>query len=89
LERSVDGAPLYLNHGEVSLHLVQSGKTHGSRAMNARPRLASARASLSFGSVPRIPNHGPQITRLRRLEEFKVNAECIERRTSRDKPHSM
>ena len=26
-----------LNHGEVSLHLVQSGKTHESRAMNARP----------------------------------------------------
>ena len=42
LGRSVDAVPLYLNHGEVSLHLVQSGKTHESRAMNARPRLASA-----------------------------------------------
>ncbi len=25
----------------------------------------------------------------RRLEEFKINAERIERRTSSDKPHSM
>ena len=49
--RSVDAVPQYLNHGEVSLHLVQSGKTHELRAMNARPRLASARASASFGSV--------------------------------------
>src|SRR4051812_13763880 len=37
--------------GRFSLHLVQSGKTHGSRAMNARPRLASA----SLGSLARIP----------------------------------
>ena len=40
----------YLKLGNVSLHLVQSGKTHELRAMNARPRLASARASRSFGS---------------------------------------
>jgi hypothetical protein len=55
LGRSVDAVPLYLNDGEVSLHLVQSGKTHESRTMKARPRLASAAASRFFGSVPRIP----------------------------------
>ena len=41
----------YLNHGEVSLHLVQSGKVQESRAMNACPRLASARASASPGAL--------------------------------------
>jgi hypothetical protein len=51
--RSVDGVPQESNHGEVSLHGVQSGKTHESRAMNARPRLASARASPSPGSAVR------------------------------------
>lgn len=53
LWRSVDAMSLCLNHGEVSLHLVQSGKTHKSRAMNALPSRASVAASRSFGSVAR------------------------------------
>ena len=66
LGRSVDGGSQYLNYGEVSLHRVQSGKTHESRAMNARPRLASAAASRFFGSVARIPDHSPQFACFRR-----------------------
>jgi hypothetical protein len=51
LGRSVDAVPQVLKLGNVSLHQVQSGKTHELRTMNARPRLASARASASLGSV--------------------------------------
>ncbi len=51
LGQSVGAVPQYLNHGEVSLHSVHSGKTHESRAMNARPSRASADASASLGSA--------------------------------------
>jgi hypothetical protein len=45
--------------GEVSPHRVQSGKSHESRAMKARPRLASAAASLR--SVARSPLPQPPL----------------------------
>ena len=50
LARSVDAVPQRLKLGSVSLHRVQSGRTHESRAMNARPSRARATASGSLGS---------------------------------------
>jgi len=41
--------------GQVSPHLVHSGETHESQAMNARPSRARAAASQSLGSASRIP----------------------------------
>src|SRR3954463_6980816 len=50
LALSVDVVPQELKLGSVSLHRVQSERTHESRAMNALPSRASATANLSLGS---------------------------------------